>query len=349
MSTREEIRARRKEEKRKAKLGLVSPTPQDAEMEDPSLASVKKKKKSKSDSATDASDLTVTPVNDITDAIHAEKKRKRRHPDGENEAEDDTPKEKKNKKRKHIPNDESTIPSVPIEERKSKKKHKTTKADPTTTDDHPSQAGEDLEQKKRKKKSKDLTNPPMTDSEPSRKKSKKEKAKSNATLANLFVPHNFPDPGRDTTLPDASVKSLVYAYQHADRYNPNKAASEEWKFSKARQNWLTRHIWYEDAVPEKYIGVVIHYLKSVQGGARDAIIKGCQILLDPHPITTTPGASDATTSVNPSTNDVTATPRKVTFSEPTTTSDDPVNQAEARRVEVRRARAKMLWDALSGP
>ena len=64
--------------------------------------------------------------------------------------------------------------------------------------------------------------------------------------------------------------ALAYAYQHADRHNPNRqTSSEEWKFSKARQNWLTRHIWYEDAVPVKYVDLVVHYLKSVQGGARD--------------------------------------------------------------------------------
>lgn len=63
------------------------------------------------------------------------------------------------------------------------------------------------------------------------------------------------------------LQALVYAHQFSRR----DALSEDdvWKFSKARQNWLVRHIWYEDAVPEQYVPLVLHYLESVKGGSRE--------------------------------------------------------------------------------
>ena len=82
-----------------------------------------------------------------------------------------------------------------------------------------------------------------------------------------------------------------------------------------------------------------------------AIIKGCQILLNPLPTPTTTISSDSATSANPPTNDDAPSPRKVTFSEPlaTPTSDGPIDQAEMHRIQVRRTRAKILHDALSSP
>jgi len=164
-----------------------------------------------------------------------------------------------------------------------------------------------------------------------------------------FVPHNFTNPTEDETLPEASSKSLIYAYQYAERHNPAASSPEEWKFSKARQNWLTRHIWYEDAVPDGYVDLVITYLKSVQGGARDAIIKGCQIILNPlppateSPVVAADGNAEGTATATPS--------RKVKFaeSEPAAEAskvDVATDPAEARRIEVRRARAVLLRDAL---
>lgn len=63
--------------------------------------------------------------------------------------------------------------------------------------------------------------------------------------------------------------ALVYAYQFSQK---DLVASDDpaaWKFSKARQNWLVRHIWYEDAVPEQYVPLVVHYSEGIKGGSRD--------------------------------------------------------------------------------
>ncbi|KAJ3530090.1 hypothetical protein NM688_g7760 [Phlebia brevispora] len=54
-----------------------------------------------------------------------------------------------------------------------------------------------------------------------------------------------------------------------------------WKFNKARQNWLVRNIWSDSAVPEKYVAMVKRYLSGMQGGAREAFIKTCETFAVP--------------------------------------------------------------------
>ncbi|KAI0959868.1 hypothetical protein AcW1_004567 [Taiwanofungus camphoratus] len=91
----------------------------------------------------------------------------------------------------------------------------------------------------------------------------------------------FADPNEDEVLSDQARKALDYAFTHF-----NDLAS--WKFNKARQNWLIRNFWSEEAIPETYMPLVRRYLANVQGGVHGALIKTCQdIIAPPAPIEST--------------------------------------------------------------
>ncbi|KAF8138257.1 hypothetical protein EV363DRAFT_1313517 [Boletus edulis] len=72
----------------------------------------------------------------------------------------------------------------------------------------------------------------------------------------------YPDPAIDESLAEQSRRALSYAYERC-------RGIETWKFNKARQNWLLRNVWSEQAVPENYIPLVIGYLAGISGGARE--------------------------------------------------------------------------------
>ncbi|EIW82542.1 hypothetical protein CONPUDRAFT_72745 [Coniophora puteana RWD-64-598 SS2] len=120
--------------------------------------------------------------------------------------------------------------------------------------------------KKRKDKSKSEPDGEANDDKSSKQKKHKKKSKKSVSP--------YPDPLEDSSLSDQSQKGLVYAYQRA-------AESSDWKFNKARQNWLTRNLWSEEMVPEKYFPLVIRYLADTRGGACDALIQNCNRYLPP--------------------------------------------------------------------
>ncbi|KAF8351162.1 hypothetical protein F5887DRAFT_195633 [Amanita rubescens] len=82
------------------------------------------------------------------------------------------------------------------------------------------------------------------------------------------------DPAQDKSLSEQSLKGLSYAF--SQYCNP-----AEWKFNKARQNWLIRNIWSPEMIPDEHMPLLLWYLKNVKGGARDALVKTCQTHLQP--------------------------------------------------------------------
>ncbi|KIJ19995.1 hypothetical protein PAXINDRAFT_7259 [Paxillus involutus ATCC 200175] len=78
----------------------------------------------------------------------------------------------------------------------------------------------------------------------------------------------FPDPLKDESLAEQSRKALSYAYQRF--LDP-----ESWKFNKARQNWLIRNVWSENAIPEIYVPLLTKYLADIKGSAREKLIGSC--------------------------------------------------------------------------
>ncbi|KAI0824617.1 hypothetical protein BC628DRAFT_389840 [Trametes gibbosa] len=97
---------------------------------------------------------------------------------------------------------------------------------------------------------------------------------------------DLPDPTDDETLSGQAQKALLYAYTQFEE-------PDEWKFNKARQNWLIRNVWSDEAIPDKYLPTATKYLEGVQGGAREALIKSCQEALEPAQSTTEATAAES--------------------------------------------------------
>ncbi|KAH6915410.1 hypothetical protein BKA70DRAFT_576163 [Coprinopsis sp. MPI-PUGE-AT-0042] len=125
--------------------------------------------------------------------------------------------------------------------------------------------------KKREKRPKDrIKNKPVKDSSPSEAttKQKKKRARKNRT--------SFPDPEADESLNLQAQKALDYAFT---QFN----APNEWKFNKARQNWIIRNAFSAESIPETYLSLAIKYLSGLQGGSRDKLKDTCNSIITAPP------------------------------------------------------------------
>ncbi|ORY25930.1 hypothetical protein BCR39DRAFT_589910 [Naematelia encephala] len=172
-------------------------------------------------------------------------------------------KEKKEKSKKAAESlDDKVEPTVSLEqdERKEKKAKKEKRKRDAETEDNvvvpttiPAAAESSTQH-----------NPSTTDSAKPAKKSKKDKkltGKYDFTSESIFA---------DTELSEHGQKAIHYAYEHATLGKSEDGKG--WKFSKGKQLWLMRHIWDQNEVPEKYVDLVIGYLKTVQGLGRTGLI-----------------------------------------------------------------------------
>lgn len=188
----------------------------------------------------------------------------------------DEMKRKKKKDRKH----KELSPAVPVEDEQPadapKRKSKKRDSAPAVEAERPAadDAG-DLEDpsptKKKKKKRKDQTadEEDVAGEKPARTSKK------------------YPDPVKDETLNEQSQKGLAYAHSYA--------TSSDWKFNKARQNWLMKHVYDPAVVPDEYLRMVFHYLKSIKGQALEHLRKTSQSIVD-SPTSQEPADSAAPTN-----------------------------------------------------
>ncbi|KAH7931307.1 hypothetical protein BV22DRAFT_1027538 [Leucogyrophana mollusca] len=128
----------------------------------------------------------------------------------------------------------------------------------------------------------------------------------------------YPDPAKDTTLSEQSRKALCYASECFE--DPSG-----WKFNKARQNWLVRNTWSDEAIPDTYVPLLVRYLTDVKGGTRDKLIEVCKSALSPPALAPTLSTSALPSSAPP----------------PTASSPNPTGMRESR--------ARTLLDALIQP
>lgn len=64
------------------------------------------------------------------------------------------------------------------------------------------------------------------------------------------------------------IPAIGYCQQYAKSHGPDADPDSKWKFNKAKQIWLVRHLWDDTEVPDEYVDVIVAYLKTVQGGGR---------------------------------------------------------------------------------
>jgi len=98
----------------------------------------------------------------------------------------------------------------------------------------------------------------------SRKKSKKRKQAAKSTDVS-----GFPDPSEDSSLSEKAQNALSNALLRI-------VFPDLWKFNKGTQNWLMKNFWAPDAVPEKYVPIVVGYLAGCEGGIRAKLIDNCK-------------------------------------------------------------------------
>ncbi|KAI9001272.1 hypothetical protein BD414DRAFT_526503 [Trametes punicea] len=196
-------------------------------------------------------------------------------------------------------------------------------------------AKEDKTKKKRKRKQgvadkSDAQEHKQADGEESRKPKKRKRRTTSG----------FPDPTEDESLSEQAQKALHYAFTQFEE-------PHEWKFNKARQNWIIRNCWSEQAIPETYMALVSRYLQGVQGGAREALVKLCQEVVDavqPPDNSVSAQESNALRDAESEKQTDPPTRRTVNFSTPAAKSSDDSDSAGN---ETRRRRASMILAALT--
>ncbi|KAF8529745.1 hypothetical protein BU17DRAFT_79848 [Hysterangium stoloniferum] len=140
--------------------------------------------------------------------------------------------------------------------------------------------------RKKKKHSKSESADESTENPPTPKIKKKKQPKTD----------DFPNPSGDPHLSESALKALEYV--HA-----NVTSAPDWKFNKARQNWIIRNVW-DDAidnsrpamtiqVPDLYFPSCIKYLSGVQGNTRDVLIKSSKDIIEKASVQATAAAKAA--------------------------------------------------------
>ncbi|KAF9452212.1 hypothetical protein P691DRAFT_661563 [Macrolepiota fuliginosa MF-IS2] len=207
---------------------------------------------------------------------------------------------KEKRKKKHLEKDQELtankkVDSTPVDEPKvpsTEKKEKKRKRDGGEDVAH-TEAGPRPRKKSKNVINTELGKPPEELSPQDEKvNSKKKEKRQKSAFATAQQPQSgetmekprkkkrknktsFPDPegDDDTGLSDQARKALGYAFSQF--HDPT-----QWKFNKARQNWLVRNFWSTNSIPEKYEDLVIQYLSAVQGNTRENLIKACRAAMD---------------------------------------------------------------------
>ncbi|KAI0269211.1 hypothetical protein BC834DRAFT_617372 [Gloeopeniophorella convolvens] len=260
---------------------------------------VKKSKKSKAASADADADTAngmeshITennPGGEISESETKLRKRKRKvdtvaadAPQG-----DEPPKEKKRRKKDKAVDDIPIVLDVPTAVTEENKHEKATR------------------KKDKTKKSKDSEAKNESDDGITKKSREKKLRKKRPHLEGVC------DPSGDETLAEQAQKALSYAYTHCSD-PPN------WKFKKARQNWLIRNLW-SSSIPPKYDQLLGHYMASLQGASREKLLEKCKTLATEEsratadgeeiaPEVVTPGTAPATEAATPPIDDTDARTR----------------------------------------
>ncbi|OJT10516.1 hypothetical protein TRAPUB_12954 [Trametes pubescens] len=227
----------------------------------------------------------VSTAEDNTAPKKDKKSKKRKHAEAEAKlAEGDGEKPEKKKKREQV--DAPVLEDVeqsPAAESKSSKKSKSKKRK-TEESEEATNAGEavagdsdgdpaaqsEARPRKREKRDKKRVKNPARDAqvgEDAASSSKPQKKRKHCSAS------GFLDPTGDEALSEQAQKALDYAFTQFEE-------PDSWKFNKARQNWIIRNVWSEEAIPDAYLPLASKYLQGVQGGAREALLKSCQEAID---------------------------------------------------------------------
>ncbi|KAG8936644.1 hypothetical protein FRC03_008319 [Tulasnella sp. 419] len=237
------------------------------------------------------------------------------------------PKEVQKSKRKQAEPEEDDEGAA---RRKKEKSEKAVKASSTSTKDEDGAKGG----KKRKKKRESQVD--ISDEKDSDFRMKEAESHDSEILTELE---------KDPSLSEQTVKGLLYAKSYVAS---REDSGLSWKFNKAKQNWLMRHVFEREHIPDTYFDLALAYLKSIQGGSRDALRKSCDIILNPSPIQPSPIApsTEADNSNITAPNDTPAKPKSALKKSAETQQKKEPTQEELENLRIKEDRARKLLDVL---
>ncbi|KAF5331528.1 hypothetical protein D9611_007666 [Ephemerocybe angulata] len=197
---------------------------------------------------------------------------------------------------------EDVSPSVPKRESKEEKKSrkdrkKASRAEPIDASDSeptPAPTSEEApakpsseplteaEEKKKRKKERKAKKAKSTEcdlpSSPKKSKSKSSEKEASSPSTPRKNKTQFPNPEEDESLNPQALKALEYAFTQFN--NPS-----EWKFNKAKQNWILRNVWSGESIPDTYLALAIKYIAQIQGGSREKLKETCRAaIVEPAPV-----------------------------------------------------------------
>ncbi|KAH9947282.1 hypothetical protein B0H21DRAFT_346134 [Amylocystis lapponica] len=229
------------------------------------------------DASLAAGEPAAAPVTDDDQPKKSRKQKRRANPETAAALPEEADRKHKRSERKGETDNETLVSPEGIEPRredgrKGKKKKKKVEGEQAGDADEVQET-----KKTRKKKPKDADVVEGCEENAKKKRTHREDEDANihepttSTKKHKKRKHEFAEfvvPGEDESLSEQACKALEYAFSQFQ--DP-----ASWKFNKARQNWLIRNIWSEEAIPEAHMPLLTRYLANVQGGAREALVKTC--------------------------------------------------------------------------
>lgn len=196
------------------------------------------------------------------------KKKKRKHKEEKAEIAvvNDNPWEEVSAKEK------ATVSNVEPKENDSKKTSNVADGKKKRKPRHPGREERKKEKARMKKLVADGTIVP--EAKPIKKRKRKRKAKKNEKAEETTV--KTPRPKGEIPLEDTSTAEYK-AKQFLKTWRKDKA---NWKFVKARQNWLVHHMYNPEKVDNKLFKSLLKYLTGMKGLSREITLKQAQSVLD---------------------------------------------------------------------
>ncbi|RXW25201.1 hypothetical protein EST38_g649 [Candolleomyces aberdarensis] len=219
-----------------------------------------------------------------------------------------------------------------------------------STEERPEPLAVKEDKKRKKDKNKEKNSEPLAEAEvrvSSKKKSKSKAQLDEATTSKRKHRSDFADPQSDESLDPQARKALEYTFTQFN--DPS-----EWKFNKAKQNWILRNVWSSEMIPENYFPLAMEYISKIQGGSRDKLKEQCNsVLKEPVASPESNGAdNEKTMESDPKTDSPTPKPKSILKSTATNTSQPVAGAiiaapAPQPTVDIQRERAKLLLVALT--
>ncbi|KAH8113387.1 hypothetical protein DFH11DRAFT_340915 [Phellopilus nigrolimitatus] len=168
-----------------------------------------------------------------------------------------------------------------------------------------------------------------SDSTSKEKKKHEEKKRDKKARKKETASSSLLNPADDAELTDKARGALSYAHTRL-------SASDGWKFNKAHQNWIVKHVFSCNDIPEKYFPVVTAYLSGCQGGVRDNLVQNCSKQLDASPEVCSAPDSTPTPVPAPSalTEDTEAEPLKLASKIPSPATQEAIKARARTLLEV---------------